>query len=82
MLVSNVISNPLVNRLLVNCEGPQPYSVHVKYEGLNNFCYYCGILSHEDRDCAQKFEDEREGMSVETVQRLTGYGPGMRTDHF
>uniref|UniRef100_A0A199UAY2 CCHC-type domain-containing protein n=1 Tax=Manihot esculenta TaxID=3983 RepID=A0A199UAY2_MANES len=30
--------------------------VHFKYEKLNIFCYFCGILGHTDRSCSKLFD--------------------------
>lgn len=41
-----------------------------KYEQLPNICYWCGCLTHDDRDCEQWIESE-ESLSIESQQ----FGP-------
>lgn len=52
----------------------------MQYERLGNYCYYCGMLSHEDQECEFKFEDKCKGMLVEFIQHAKGLASGIRVD--
>lgn len=51
--VSMDISVPLCRGRLVRLEGPSPQWVDFKYERLPIFCYWCGMVNHDERDCIQ-----------------------------
>uniref|UniRef100_A0A2N9IFR8 Uncharacterized protein n=1 Tax=Fagus sylvatica TaxID=28930 RepID=A0A2N9IFR8_FAGSY len=63
--------------LLKRIEDDQSFSqdawVSLKYERLPTFCYWCGIISHGDRDC-EVWLKSRGTLSSESQQ----YGPWMR----
>ena len=35
--------------------------VDFKYERLAQFCYYCGMIGHEEKGCAKAIMDEKNG---------------------
>ena len=45
------ISKPLCRRCVVSLENGKELWVSFKYERLSNLCYWCGSLTHDDRDC-------------------------------
>lgn len=51
--VSMDISVPLCRGRLVRLRGPSPQWVDFKYECLPIFCYWCGMVDHDERDCIQ-----------------------------
>ena len=49
--VSIDISTPLCRGRLVRMGGPSPTWVDFRYERLPIFCYWCGMVDHDERDC-------------------------------
>ena len=49
--VSLDISLPLCRGKLVRLGGPSPTWVEFKYECMPIFCYWCGMVDHDERDC-------------------------------
>lgn len=45
------ITRKLVQGKKVMIEGGEQRWISFKYERLSNFCYRCGLLSHDLRDC-------------------------------
>ncbi|KAF3955405.1 hypothetical protein CMV_019378 [Castanea mollissima] len=45
------ISKPLLRCFKLCTEGKQVGWVGIKYERLPNFCYWCGRVTHRERDC-------------------------------
>ena len=45
------ISQPLCHGRMVALDDNRELCVSFKYERLPNFCYWCGHLTHNDRDC-------------------------------
>ena len=45
------ISKPLLRCSKLHSEGKQVGWVGLKYERLRNFCYWCGRVTHGERDC-------------------------------
>ena len=52
------ISKPLCRGRLITLEDGKTHWVSFKYERLPNLCYWCGCLSHSDRDCERWIESE------------------------
>ena len=52
------ISQPLCRGRLITLEDGKNHWVSFKYERLPNLCYWCGCLTHGDRDCATWIESE------------------------
>ena len=53
------ITKPLMRGKMIHIEDVEEGWVYFKYERLPTFCYCCGILGHQDRECR-------------TIQPLTG----------
>ncbi|XP_023888114.2 uncharacterized protein LOC112000250 [Quercus suber] len=51
--VSMDITVPLCRGRLVRLGGPSPQWVDFKYERLPIFCYWCGMVDHDECDCIQ-----------------------------
>ena len=56
--VSINISLPLCRGRLITMEDEKEHWVSFKYERLPNLCYWCGRLTHTDKDCEKWFESE------------------------
>ena len=52
------LSLPLCRGRLVSLENDKQVWVSFKYERLPNLCYWCGRLTHVDKDCAIWIESE------------------------
>lgn len=52
------ISKPLCRGRFITLEDGKEHWVPFKYERLPNLCYWCGCLTHVDKDCAAWFESE------------------------
>ncbi|XP_030974782.1 uncharacterized protein LOC115994691 [Quercus lobata] len=52
------ISQPLCRGRLITLENGKKQWVSFKYKRLPNLCYWCGCLTHDDRDCATWLESE------------------------
>ena len=63
-------------RLISLSDGKQVW-LSFKYKRLPNICYWCGQLTHDDRDC--KLWIESEG-TLKT--ELRGFGPNLRAPPF
>ncbi len=46
------ISKPLCRGKKIDLEGGKEVLVSFKYERLANFCYWCGLVTHSDKDCS------------------------------
>ena len=46
-----------------------------KYERLSNFCYLCGLLEHDLKECPKSKGEDRNGVTVDLQ-----YGAWMRGD--
>ncbi|XP_075674845.1 uncharacterized protein At4g02000-like [Castanea sativa] len=67
------ISTPLCRGRLVRMGGPLPTWVDFKYERLPIFCYWCGLVDHDEKDCMQWMRS-KESLRAEDKQ----YGPWLR----
>ena len=56
--VSIDISLPLCRGRLITMDDNNEHWVSFKYERLPNLCYWCGRLTHIDKDCEKWFESE------------------------
>ena len=72
------LSMPLCHgRLIVIGEGGKQVWVSFKYERLPNLCYWCGRLTHDDRDCERWIDSEG---TLTPEQRE--FGPHLRAPSF
>lgn len=69
------VTKKLVRGKKVAIEEDEKRWVIFKYERLPNFCYNCGLLSHDLRDCPASL-DSTKPMDSKELQ----YGPWMRGD--
>ncbi|CAA0832273.1 Unknown protein [Striga hermonthica] len=53
------LNEPLLHGAKINL-GDDMVWVDFRYENLQTFCYYCGVIGHGDRNCAQKKEDIKQ----------------------
>uniref|UniRef100_A0A803MCJ0 CCHC-type domain-containing protein n=1 Tax=Chenopodium quinoa TaxID=63459 RepID=A0A803MCJ0_CHEQI len=51
------VRKPLRRGVFIATEGKEVKWIDVKYERLADFCFYCGILDHTERDCLKKMEE-------------------------
>ena len=71
--VSIDITNPLCRGRLTRSEKGCEAWISFKYERLSNFCYWCGQVTHSDKDCAY-WLCNKDKLKVEDQQ----YGPWLR----
>lgn len=45
------LSKPLKRRTMVRLGAAEPLAIPVKYERLPTFCYFCGVVGHNAKDC-------------------------------
>lgn len=68
--VSMDISVPLCHERLVRLGRPSPTWVDFKYERMPIFCYWCGKVDHDERDCVQWVRSSLSLRGRETVRTL------------
>ena len=71
------ITQPLCRGRVICLEDDKELWVSFKYERLPNLCYWCGRLTHSDRDCDLWLDSE--GTLEETDKK---YGPWLRAQPF
>ncbi|XP_050241252.1 uncharacterized protein At4g02000-like [Quercus robur] len=71
------IAQPLCRGRLITLEDGKSQWVSFKYERLANLCYWCGCLSHVDRDC-EVWMDSEGTLKTEDQQ----FGPWLRAPPF
>lgn len=59
MLVEMKLDNPLLRGSKIKLKNEKHW-VDFKYENLPVFCFYCGIIWHQERSCALKVNDAKE----------------------
>nr|XP_023913473.1 uncharacterized protein At4g02000-like [Quercus suber] len=67
------ISQPLSRGRFVDLGGSDPLWISFQYERLPVYCYWCGILNHDEKDC-QTWIDSGGSLKKEEQQ----YGPWLR----
>uniref|UniRef100_A0A803N409 DUF4283 domain-containing protein n=1 Tax=Chenopodium quinoa TaxID=63459 RepID=A0A803N409_CHEQI len=67
------IKKPLHRGLFMAVGGSKPKWIDIKYEQLDDFCFYCGCLDHTDKMCARKEEDDEKCSEI-----VYQYGPWLR----
>ncbi|XP_023892297.1 uncharacterized protein LOC112004301 [Quercus suber] len=71
------INQPLCRGRLVSLNDEKQVWISFKYERLPNLCYWCGRLTHDDRDCELWIESEG---TLKSEQQE--FGPGLRAQPF
>ena len=71
------ISLPICRGRLITLENGKEHWVSFKYERLPNLCYWCGLLTHGDKDC-NKWIDSEGSLQSEDQQ----FGPWLRAPPF
>lgn len=71
------ISQPLCRGRVISLDSGKELWVSFKYERLPNLCYWCGRLTHDDRDCDLWVESEGS-LSTEAQQ----FGPWVKAAPF
>uniref|UniRef100_A0A7N2KMA2 Zinc knuckle CX2CX4HX4C domain-containing protein n=1 Tax=Quercus lobata TaxID=97700 RepID=A0A7N2KMA2_QUELO len=71
------VSKPLCRGRVISLENGRELWVSFKYECLPNLCYWCGCLTHADKDC-DLWIDSEGTLQLETQQ----YGPWIRAQPF
>lgn len=59
LLVEINLNTPLLRGTRIKL-GNEMEWVDFKYEQLPSFCFYCGIIGHQEKDCETKMSDSRE----------------------
>ena len=67
------ITKPLMRGKMIHIEDVEEGWVYFKYERLPTFCYCCGILGHQEREC----QTIRKG-SLSSEEDDLQYGPWLR----
>ena len=67
------ISQPLCRGRMVALDDNKELCVSFKYKRLPNLCYWCGCLTHNDRDCDRWIEGE--GLLADVDKE---YGPWLK----
>lgn len=52
------VTRKLIRGKKVSIEGGESRWIFFKYERLPNFCYWCGMLDHGEKDCLEKKGEE------------------------
>lgn len=71
------VSKPLSRGRKISLEDGKNDCVSFKYERLSNICYWCGCITHSDRDC-NLWIDSEGSLKIESRQ----FGPWLRTPPF
>lgn len=64
MLVEVILNVPLLRGSKIKMANEKHW-VDFKYDQLLVFCFYCGIIGHQDRSCELKVNDAKEGQVTE-----------------
>ena len=71
------VSLPLCRGGVITLESGEKIWVSFKYERLPNICYWCGCLTHDDKNC-ELWIQSRGTLTTEQQQ----YGPNLRSPPF
>ncbi|CAA0834207.1 ubiquitin-associated (UBA)/TS-N domain-containing protein [Striga hermonthica] len=82
ILVEINLKEPIIRGTRINL-GSEAKWITFRYENLQTFCYYCGLIGHADLNCEKKKEDVRcmklsSGQYGEWLRAVPGNGIGMR----
>lgn len=53
------INEPLCRGLTINDDATGKLWVEIKYERLPDFCYYCGLIGHNEGSCSLSTQSEK-----------------------
>lgn len=59
LLVEVNLKNPLMRGTKMRLENEIVW-VEFRYEQLLTFCFYCGIVGHQEKSCERKIKDSKE----------------------
>ena len=71
------ISKPLCRGRRVTWNQGSDEWIAFKYERLLNLCYWCGLMSHDDKDCLVGIQS-----SITRSQEVQQYGAWLRAAQF
>ncbi|CAA0840771.1 Unknown protein [Striga hermonthica] len=82
ILVEMNLKEPIIRGTRINL-GTETKWITFRYENLQTFCYYCGLIGHADLNCEKKKEDVRcmklnSGQYGEWLRAVLGNRIGMR----
>lgn len=52
------LDQPFRPKITLEWDNLLDLKVPIAYENLPKFCYYCGILGHEQKECEKHFNDK------------------------
>ena len=71
------VTKPLCRGRMITWDQGRDNWVSFMYERLPNICYWCGLLSHDDKEC-EMWLRSKDGLSAEEQQ----FGPWLRAPQF
>lgn len=73
-------SKPLRRAMRIDFSGLDPVWLRFKYERLPRFCYFCGKLGHNEKDCALLLRAKEEGEQASNSLGYISAGPARDLD--